>query len=103
MLQKAGEHDLSIKFNQQVVEMNTKMFGSNHPILNSAQESLVNAYCFKGDLRNALASQRQVYKIAKESYGIEDSRTIQSAEMLKGLTTKAVELAIQARSQKSEN
>lgn len=91
MLQSLNQYELAVKFHETAAAINVQMMGAEHPSTISSQEILVQSYFLNSEFKKALMLERQVYNQYKIRFGEDDARTIEQAQVLTTLATKAVE------------
>jgi len=90
ILHAVGEFDLSLRFLQKALELNTKFFGPRSLKVAMSYHLVARAYSCKGDFRTALQNEKEAYTVYKQLLGEEHDRTKESSECLRHLTQQAV-------------
>lgn len=90
ILHAVEEFDLSLRFLEHALEVNTKYFGQRSMKVAMNYHLVARTHSCRGDFRAALQSEKEAYAIYKQTLGEEHERTKESSECLKHLTQQAV-------------
>ncbi|CAH1800862.1 unnamed protein product [Owenia fusiformis] len=90
ILHAVGEYELSLRFLDKALELNTKFFGAKSLKVAMSFHLVARAHSCRGDFRTALQNEKEAYAIYKTKLGEEHDRTKESSECLKHLTQQAV-------------
>ena len=93
MCQKLSNMPLGIEFLSKSLSQVESLFGPDHPMTISSVENLIRALYLNAEFRTALKLAKRVLIVNEKRYGEQDSRSIESKNVLHTLTSKAVEQA----------
>lgn len=93
MCQTLSNRSLGIEFLSLALSQVESIFGPDHSMTISSAENLIRSLYLNADFRTAMKLAKRVLIVNEETYGKQDSRTIESRNVLHTLTSKAVEQA----------